>query len=232
MPLPEMATKRHHSDSDGDSDPDFPLDPKDEALLWRVFHREQSDNRAAENADSLESESDSDLSDIEDPALVERYRELKRGRLDENLTEEEQKRILIASFTDDQMERFEAYRRMTVNKPGVKRICMGVLNHSIPQNISIVLTGISKLFLGEIITRAIEVQQRDNRAKLIADASAAKEAKKKGLEPAHLQYDGDAIMPLLLDHVREAWRLYKLENSSALTPEYRKRDEGDSGIFR
>ena len=39
---------------------------------------------------------------------------------------------------------------MTVNKPGVKKICNGIVGHTIPQIIAVVMAGVSKLFLGKL----------------------------------------------------------------------------------
>ena len=115
----------------------------------------------------------SDLSDIDDPALVATYKALMSEKVNKNLGEEEQKTIDI-NFTDDQMERFEAYRRMTVNKPGVKKICNGIVGHTIPQIIAVVMAGVSKLFLGEIISKAFEIQERNSKGRLLMDIETKK----------------------------------------------------------
>lgn len=120
----------------------------------------------------------SDLSDIDDPALVATYKALMSEKVNKNLGEEEQRRLLISNFTDDQMERFEAYRRMTVNKPGVKKICNGIVGHTIPQIIAVVMAGVSKLFLGEIISKAFEIQERNSKGRLLMDIETKKKQKR------------------------------------------------------
>lgn len=235
---------------DDDHLSDVSLDEEDEELIWRVFYsslEEKSRDSPLIDAGSEFSESDeleylSDISDIDDAELVSKYKELKSQNIG-NLNEEEKKRLIIANFTDDQMERFESYRRMTVNKPGVKKVCNGVLGHSIPQNIAVVLAGLSKLFLGEIITRAFEIQERENKAQLILDIDNKKKQKLdilKSLENGKeievddrkLQYQGDTQKPLLPEHIREAWRLYKLENSGVFNAQWRNQGDADGKLFR
>lgn len=119
---------------DDDHLSDVSLDEEDEELIWRVFYsslEEKTRDSPLIDDGSEFSESDeldylSDISDVDDPELVSKYKELKSQNIG-NLNEEEKKRLIIANFTDDQMERFESYRRMTVNKPGVKRFAMECL---------------------------------------------------------------------------------------------------------
>lgn len=250
---------------DDDDDGYVSLDEEDEELIWRVFFHElekheqgpqgydESSEEEVEVANegeyssgddqsdsSLDEDDIDDLLNVDDAELVAKYNALKSEIVNRNLTEEEQKRLLIANFTDDQMERFEAFRRMTVNKPGVKKICNGIVGHTIPQIIAVVMAGISKLFLGDIITKAFEIQKRDQKGQLIMDIEAKKEQKrqianslKRGkdieVEEKELRYEGDEIHPLQPQHIREAWRLYKLENSGY--PGGDKRKSGDDGPF-
>lgn len=226
---------------------DVSLDEDDEELIWRVFYSNKDDlNRGNEDhqGPDLNEEEISDLSDIEDEGLVQRYKELKRQET-APLSEDDKKKLLITSFTEEQMDKFEAYRRMAVNRPGVKKICNGVLNHSIPQNMAIVLAGLSKLFLGDIITKAFEIQEREYKAQLILDIDAKKRRKKETLQRLEkgqdvsgdpperkLEYLGDRKGPLQPEHVREAWRLYKLESSGAYLSQWRTQGEGDGKLFR
>lgn len=227
--------------SSDDNPSDVSLDEEDEELIWRVFYSAQDDQDGA-NAQNDDSDL-SDLLDIEDQQLVAQYRQLKA---EENapLDADEKKRLLIASFSDDQMERFESYRRMTVNKPGVKKICNSVLGQLIPQNIAVVMAGLSKLLLGDIITKAFEVQEQEYKSQLVADIEEKKRRKKeviarlaKGedvelVPEKKLEYMGDRKLPLQPEHVREAWRLYKLESSGSFLTKYQTQGDGDGLLFR
>lgn len=226
--------------SDDEYQSDVSLDEEDEALIWRVFY---SPLEEAKQENTGEDEEISDLSDIEDQELVAQYNELK-AQENAPISEDEKRRLLITSFTEDQMERFEAYRRMAINKPGVKKVCNSVLGHSIPQNIAIVMAGLSKLLLGDIITRAFEVQEREYKARLIIDIEEKKRQKRETLKRLaagedvvdgpgkKLEFMGDQRMPLQPEHIREAWRIYQLESSGAFLSQWRTEGEGDGKMFR
>ncbi|KAK6202962.1 histone-fold-containing protein [Scheffersomyces amazonensis] len=236
---------------DDDNLTDVSLDEDDEELIGRVFYGDDNNSYGSEedysdyeeNGSGSSSDEIDGLSDIEDEELVRKYKKLKAGMLDTDLNEEERKRLLIANFTDDQMERFEAYRRMTINKGGVKKIINSIIGHSVPHNISVVLAGISKSFLGDVITKALEIQEKEYKAKLIIDIEDKKNQKREILksldrgqeievDDRRLQYEGDQIKPLQPHHIREAWRLYKLENSGSISPQWRRQGDADGKMFR
>ena len=249
-----MSTIEYEGNEVEDNYSDVSLEEEDEDLIWRVFYSalekggtadssedEDEDDYTLDESEDLENMTD--LSDVDDPELVAKYKELKQMKFDKYMSEEDKKRLLIANFTDKQMERFEAYRRMTVNKPGVKKICNSVLGHSIPQNIAVILAGISKLFLGEVITKALEIQERENKARLILDIHERKKQKREILnslergqeveiEHRRLQYDGDKVKPLQPNHIREAWRILKLENSGNFASQWRCQGDADGKFFR
>lgn len=231
--------------SDEENFSDVSLDEDDEELIWRVFYSEREErNKKHQSAGDEDEEEISDVSDVDDQELVNKYKQLKEKENAE-LTEDEKRKLLITSFTNEQMDKFEAYRRMTVNKPGVKKICNSIVGHLIPQNMPIILAGLSKRFLGDIIVKAFEVQDREYKAQLILDIDAKKKRKKDTLrrlergedvsgEPPEqsLQYLGDHRGPLQPEHIREAARLYKLENSGAYLSKWRTEGDGDGKLFR
>lgn len=216
---------------------DVSLDEEDEELIWRVFYAPHEEKKEVVES---EPEDFTDLLDVEDRELVAKYHSLRR-KLKAVPPDDEKRRLLMASFSNEEMERFEAYRRMTVNKNGVKKVCHSVLGHSIAQNITVVMAGLGKTILGDIITRAFDIQQREQKAQLILDIDAKKKRKKEllesdqdleaALEPA-LVDPAEVKLPLQPEHIREAWRLYKLENSGAYSLQWRAEGEGDGKMFR
>lgn len=234
------------------SQSDVSLDEEDEELIWRVFfsgERDVADSDDHESIDvELEDDSlvdsidlhDVDLEDIGDPDLVAKYHDLIQMKVKKNISEEEKKRLLTTNLTNAQMDRFEAYRSMKLNRQLVKKVCNGVLGHSIPNPIAVVLSGISKSLLGEVITRAFEVQQRDSKARLTEDIAVKKKQKREvlkggqnlGLQDKKLEFEGDEPKPLQPYHIREAWRLYKLENSGAFSGQWRCQGDADGKFFR
>lgn len=95
-------------------------------------------------------------------------------------------KMLLESFNEDQMARYEVYRRVTLNpgnKGNVRKLANNILGQSLPQNIAMVIAGASKIFVGEIVERARQVQKTRGQS--------------GSLGPEHL---------------REAYRQYKAES--------------------
>jgi transcription initiation factor TFIID subunit 11 len=83
---------------------------------------------------------------------------------EEDLDEEEKKRLLVENLDPEQMLRYEYYRRTPVNKSGVKKIANTVLNQSVSNNVAVVLAGVSKVFIGQVVVRAKEIKKRYDKA--------------------------------------------------------------------
>ncbi|RKP28423.1 histone-fold-containing protein [Metschnikowia bicuspidata] len=231
---------------------DVSLDEENEELIWKVFYRIlDSDAAGAAPGPHVDASGEdpfdfSDLSDIEqaEPALVARYRQL-REKDQRVLPDDEQRALLISSFSEEQMERFEAFRRMAINKAGVRKVCNGILGNTMPQNIAVVMAGLSKQLLSEIITLAFEVQERENKTQLILDIDEKKKRKRETIrklasgdenlptEPERkLEYLGDYKLPLTPDHIREAWRIFQTLGCGAFLSKWRTQGENDGKLFR
>lgn len=224
---------------------DVSLDEDDEEFIWKVFYSKLENDPYGTAPYGSELADFSDLSDIEesDPQLVARFRELVQKE-QQPLTEDEQRALLISSFSEEQMERFEAYRRMAINKAGVRKVCNGILGNTMPQNIAVVMAGLSKQLLSEIITLAFEVQERENKAQLILDIDEKKKRKRETIRKMakgdelpvvpeqKLEYMGDYKLPLTPDHIREAWRIFQTQGSGAFMSKWRTQGEADGKFFR
>jgi transcription initiation factor TFIID subunit 11 len=103
--------------------------------------------------------------------------------------------VLLDAFNDDQSDRYAAYKRLKLQLPVLKRIANQTLSQSIPPQVAISLAGLTKVFAGEIVEKARDVQDQWIRAE-------------RGLKPGD-KLDDDSKGPLLPDHLREAVRLYK-----------------------
>ncbi|KAJ2862398.1 transcription initiation factor TFIID subunit 11 [Coemansia aciculifera] len=89
-------------------------------------------------------------------------------------------------MSEDQRQRFDVYRRTALNKASIKKLVGHILNQQITSTLTFVVAGFSKVFVGEIVERAVQVQEER----------------------------GDTG-PLTPDHLREAYRLYKKETQTA-----------------
>lgn len=96
--------------------------------------------------------------------------------------------LLVAAFSEDQLDRYEMYRRSSFPKAVIKRFMQSVTGGSISQNVVIAMSGVAKVYVGEIVEKGLDVMQQW----------------------------GDTG-PLRPKHIREAARRLKQENKVALT---------------
>jgi transcription initiation factor TFIID subunit 11 len=102
---------------------------------------------------------------------------IDRPRSNLNIDEEAniKLQVLVSNFSDEQLDRYEMYRRSAFSKISIKRL-MHSITGSIPSsNVVIAMAGIAKVFVGEIVEEALEVQRQEN------------ENKSTPLEPKHLR---------------------------------------------
>ncbi|CAK9294982.1 unnamed protein product [Gordionus sp. m RMFG-2023] len=89
---------------------------------------------------------------------------LDKGLKRKNEIEEEERhkmQLLISNFTEDQLNRYEMYRRSVFPKSSIRKIMQSVIGYPVSQNVVIAMAGIAKVFAGEIIERALDVKDRE-----------------------------------------------------------------------
>lgn len=101
-----------------------------------------------------------------------------------NVDEEANKKlqVLVSNFSDEQLDRYEMYRRSAFSKVSIKRLMHSITGSVPSSNVVIAMAGIAKVFVGEIIEEALEVQRREN------------------------QNEHKPATPLEPKHIREAYR--------------------------
>ncbi|KAI9707689.1 MAG: hypothetical protein M1836_000651 [Candelina mexicana] len=118
------------------------------------------------------------------------------GQLDET-AENDKLRVLVDAFSPDQTDRYETFRRVRLKKETVRKITNQTLSQSVPAAVITTINGYAKIFIGEIIEKARQVQTQ-NLAASSADGVV------------HEQDRG----PLLPDDLREALRRYKRDGEA------------------
>ncbi|XP_034933680.1 transcription initiation factor TFIID subunit 11 [Chelonus insularis] len=84
-------------------------------------------------------------------------KEKNRRELEEE--EREKMRVLVSNFTEDQLHRYEMYRRAAFPKAAIKRIMQTITGCSVSQNVVIAMAGIAKVYVGEIVEEALDVME-------------------------------------------------------------------------
>ncbi|XP_011873897.1 PREDICTED: transcription initiation factor TFIID subunit 11 isoform X2 [Vollenhovia emeryi] len=92
----------------------------------------------------------------------ERRESKEKSRKEVEEEEREKMQVLVSNFTEDQLDRYEMYRRSAFPKAAIKRIMQTITGCSVSQNVVIAMSGIAKVFVGEIVEEALDVMETQN----------------------------------------------------------------------
>ncbi|KAF7262056.1 hypothetical protein EG68_00611 [Paragonimus skrjabini miyazakii] len=161
---------------------------------------EEEENDVEEDEDEEEEEEEDDEDEDDDRTvlgadedaesivtrLISPALELER---EARKTEDRKLLALLAHFDEEQLNRFEAFRRATFAKASVRRLVQSIASCSVSQNVVIAMAGLTKVYIGEIVEEALDYKQR-------------------------LGETG----PLRPQHIREAYRILCENNCSCVGP--------------
>ncbi|XP_043277179.1 transcription initiation factor TFIID subunit 11 [Venturia canescens] len=94
--------------------------------------------------------------------LKDRRESKEKSKRELEEEEREKMQVLVSNFTEDQLDRYEMYRRAAFPKAAIKRIMQTTTGCSVSQNVVIAMSGIAKVFVGEIVEEALDVMEANN----------------------------------------------------------------------
>lgn len=65
-----------------------------------------------------------------------------------------------SKMTEEELNRYEMFRRSTFPKASIKRLMQSMTGAPISQNVVIAMSGMAKVFVGELVEEAVRVQAR------------------------------------------------------------------------
>ena len=132
------------------------LFPESEAEKKDKADYEEARKRITNELLSMPSGSSSPGSKSSDPKASDKP---KRSKEEIEAEEREKMQVLVSNFTEDQLDRYEMYRRAAFPKTAIKRIMQTITGCSVGHNVVIAMAGISKVFAGEVVEEGLDYME-------------------------------------------------------------------------
>ncbi|CAH8498723.1 unnamed protein product [Schistosoma turkestanicum] len=153
--LEDDGTIEEEDEDDEDVDEDNDNDDDNDDVDDDDEDDEEDDDEEEEDDSATvlgEADTESVVSDIISSALQQEKESRK--------IEDRKLLALLAHFDEEQLNRFETFRRATFAKAVVRRLIQSVAPCSISQNVVIAMAGLTKVFIGELVEEALNYKEQ------------------------------------------------------------------------
>uniref|UniRef100_A0A8C5NV08 Transcription initiation factor TFIID subunit 11 n=1 Tax=Jaculus jaculus TaxID=51337 RepID=A0A8C5NV08_JACJA len=118
-----------------------------------------ADKEAASEEGKLKSQDVWDLTALKKNLKIDtKEKKEKKQKVDED--EIQKMQILVSSFSEEQLNHYEMYRRSAFPKAVIKRLIQSITGTTVSQNVVIAMSGIPKVFIGEVVEEALDVCEK------------------------------------------------------------------------
>uniref|UniRef100_T1JEW6 TAFII28-like protein domain-containing protein n=1 Tax=Strigamia maritima TaxID=126957 RepID=T1JEW6_STRMM len=89
----------------------------------------------------------------------EDQQQTQKSRKELEEEEREKMQVLVSNFTEEQLNCYEMFRRSAFPKAAIKRLMQSITGCTVSQNVVIAMSGIAKVFVGEVIEDSLDVME-------------------------------------------------------------------------
>uniref|UniRef100_A0A914HFR0 DNA-(apurinic or apyrimidinic site) lyase n=1 Tax=Globodera rostochiensis TaxID=31243 RepID=A0A914HFR0_GLORO len=152
FPTASAATVPTSGPSSVDHPLQQPIHPVAEQLEERVPDESDEPEEKRRKGTAEEDESEEAIPPL--PPKLDEESELARLKL----------QLLLSNFTQEQLDRYEAMRRASLPKSIIRRLIHQFTGVTANQNVVIAIAGMAKVFAGELIEEALDIQKAEREA--------------------------------------------------------------------